>query len=161
MESLDYLKEIKDSLHILHQTGRQDYQLVQKGYQEWGFSAQVFPFVYDMPEKYQEAELVICRAGATTVSELTAMGKPAILIPFPYAAHNHQEINARALTEHGAAELILSQELTAEKLANTIITLWQNRAKLKEMSEKARELGRPDAARKVVELSYQVLKAKS
>ena len=160
IESLDYLREIKGSLHFIHQTGKQDYLLVERGYQEQGFSAQVFPFVYDMPEKYQEADLVICRAGATTVAELTAIGKPAVLIPYPYAAHNHQEINARALKEHGAAELILSRDLTAERLANTIIALWQNPHRLKEMSNKARQMGRPEAARQVVELIYQILKTK-
>jgi UDP-N-acetylglucosamine--N-acetylmuramyl-(pentapeptide) pyrophosphoryl-undecaprenol N-acetylglucosamine transferase len=160
MESLAYLEKYKGYFYFLHQTGEKDYPFVERKYKESGYSAKVFPFVYDMPAKYREADMVVCRAGATTVAELTALGKPAILIPFPYATHNHQEINGRALKEHGAAELILSQELTAEKLANTIITLWQNPIKLKEMSESARKLGKPEAARKVVELSYQVLKAK-
>jgi UDP-N-acetylglucosamine--N-acetylmuramyl-(pentapeptide) pyrophosphoryl-undecaprenol N-acetylglucosamine transferase len=159
IKTLDYLKEMKGYLRFIHQTGQEDYQAVEKAYHEGGFSAQVFPFVYDMAERYREADLVICRAGATTIAELTALGKPAILIPYPYAAHNHQEHNASALKRHGAAELIQSQELTAEKLAHMIINLIHNPTKLDEMGKKSRQLGCPEAADKVVELCYQVMKS--
>ena len=97
MEALGHLQGIKSSLKIIHQTGKEDVDFVSKGYQEKGFDALVKPFFEDMASYYQISDLVICRSGASTVAELAVCGKAAILIPYPYAAHNHQLINAQEI----------------------------------------------------------------
>ncbi len=104
MEALDPLQEVKSSLKFIHQTGRDDLDFVSKGYQEKGFDALVKPFFEDMATYYQMADLVICRSGASTVSELAVCAKAAILIPYPYAAHQHQLINAQKLVELGCCK---------------------------------------------------------
>jgi len=159
IEGLDHLMWQRDSLYFLHQTGESDYLWVRDAYQEKGFLAQVFPFSLEMAEKYGQADLVICRAGATTLAELTALGKPAILIPYPFATHNHQYFNALALSRHGAAELIRSEELTGEGLAHRVTNLKDNPDRLREMGKRARELGRPEAASRIVDLCYRIIEA--
>jgi UDP-N-acetylglucosamine--N-acetylmuramyl-(pentapeptide) pyrophosphoryl-undecaprenol N-acetylglucosamine transferase len=104
-----------------------------------------------MDEAYAKAELVLCRAGATTVAELTAFGKAAILVPYPYAIYDHQRGNARALQEHGAADIILDQELTGEVLAARIRAYFSDRERLERMAGAARALGRPEAAARIVD----------
>ena len=93
-------------MHITHQTGEVDFQRISKEYKQNNFSSDVRPFIDDMGEQYRKASLVICRAGATTIAEINACGKMSILIPFPHAAHNHQEKNARILESANAGELI-------------------------------------------------------
>ena len=105
---------MKSSLKVIHQTGKEDLDFVSKGYQEKGFDALVKPFFEDMAAYYQISDLVICRSGASTVAELAVCGKAAILIPYPYAAHNHQLINAKKLVERGAARMIRDEELNGE-----------------------------------------------
>src|SRR5262249_60429249 len=96
-EALDYLLDLKGELRFIHQTGKADLQLVRRAYEEKGFSAEVVEFIDNMSSSYAKVELVICRAGATTLAELTVSKKASILIPFPRATDNHQEVNARAL----------------------------------------------------------------
>jgi UDP-N-acetylglucosamine--N-acetylmuramyl-(pentapeptide) pyrophosphoryl-undecaprenol N-acetylglucosamine transferase len=100
---------------------------------------------------YARADLVVCRAGAATIAELTVFGKPAILIPYPFAAYDHQRINALALVERGAAEMILDREVDGEKLAARARALYGDRARLEKMAEAAKRLGRPDAAERNVD----------
>jgi UDP-N-acetylglucosamine--N-acetylmuramyl-(pentapeptide) pyrophosphoryl-undecaprenol N-acetylglucosamine transferase len=104
-----------------------------------------------MDEAYARADLVVCRAGATTVAELTAFGKPAILVPYPYAIYDHQRGNAEALHERGAAEMILDQELNGAILAEKIRGYFSQRPRLEAMAAAALALGRPDAARRIVD----------
>jgi UDP-N-acetylglucosamine--N-acetylmuramyl-(pentapeptide) pyrophosphoryl-undecaprenol N-acetylglucosamine transferase len=101
---MDALPQIQQRLKIrlVHQTGAADKDQVQAAYRKAGIDAEVKAFFNDMASRYDQADLVICRAGATTVAELTALGKPALFIPYPFAADNHQEINARAMVDHGA-----------------------------------------------------------
>ncbi len=108
-----------------------------------------------MAHQYQQADLIICRAGATTVAEITAVGKPAIFIPFPFAADNHQVLNAQSLANEGAAEMILQHELTGEILAQRIEYYASNPDSLKIMAEQAKKFGRPDAAEVIVKDCYK------
>src|SRR4030067_1228696 len=152
VEAIDYLKEFNEKIKIIHQTGEADYNLVKDAYNKAGFDAEVMPFIYDMATAYANADLVVCRAGATTVAELTACGKAAILIPFPFATHNHQEMNARALSEAGAGEMMLNKDLSGRILADRIIYYLNNRSKIEEMEKKSMSLGKRDAASKIEDL---------
>ncbi len=113
------LKKI-EHLQVLHQTGEKDAAEVATGYREAGVKAVVLPYIHDMAGAYAAADLVVSRSGATTVAELAVCGKRAVLIPFPFAADNHQEYNARALAERGAADVIVQRDLTPETLAGLI-----------------------------------------
>ena len=111
----------------------------------------MLPFIDRMDGAYAAADLVICRAGASTLSELAVFGKPSVLIPYPYAAHDHQRLNALALEETGAAEVIVERELTAPGLANTIRALHGDAARREAMARAAARLGRGDAAERIVD----------
>jgi UDP-N-acetylglucosamine--N-acetylmuramyl-(pentapeptide) pyrophosphoryl-undecaprenol N-acetylglucosamine transferase len=114
-----YLKDIS-GLQVLHQTGEKDVALVAAGYRDAGVNAVVLPYIHDMAGAYAAADLVIARSGATTVAELAVCGKRAVLVPFPFAADNHQEHNATTLAARGTAEVIIQKDLTPEKLAGVI-----------------------------------------
>jgi UDP-N-acetylglucosamine--N-acetylmuramyl-(pentapeptide) pyrophosphoryl-undecaprenol N-acetylglucosamine transferase len=118
----------------------------------------VAPFVYQMAEAYAVADVVVSRAGATTLAELTALGKPAILIPYPYAAGKHQEFNALKLREMGAAYMMTEDEMTGEKLAADIRELYENETVRAEMRKASRGLGRPEACSRIVDIALNLLK---
>ena len=136
---------------VIHQTGRADYEMVKAQYAKTGISARVLPFIDAMQDVYAPADLVICRAGAMTTAELTLLGKPAILIPYPYAADDHQRANAEALVQAGAARMVLDRALTPELLRREIQDLLQEREELVAMAHAATALGRPDATTTVVQ----------
>jgi len=144
-------------LSILHQTGEADLEAVKRRYAELGIAADVRAFIDDMAAAYAAADLVVCRAGATTLAELTALGKPAVLVPYPYAADDHQRKNAESLVKRGAATMILDRELTAERLAAAITELRAEPGRLSSMAGAARALGRPDAAEKVVDVCLELV----
>lgn len=114
-----YLKDVRD-LQVLHQTGEKDVAEVAAGYRDAGMAAVVLPYIQDMAGAYAAADLVVGRSGATTVAELAVCGKRAVLIPFPFAADNHQAFNAMTLAARGTAEVILQQDLAPDKLAGVI-----------------------------------------
>ncbi|WP_054694769.1 UDP-N-acetylglucosamine--N-acetylmuramyl-(pentapeptide) pyrophosphoryl-undecaprenol N-acetylglucosamine transferase [Desulfosarcina cetonica] len=114
-------------------------------------------FFHDMAARYTQADLVVCRAGATTVAELAVMGKAALFVPFPFATDNHQEYNARLLVDQGAALMVLQKDLNGADLAARIEDLAADRKRLAAMQQQARALGRPDAARAIVDDCYQLL----
>ncbi len=148
---LPYLKDWSQMPQILHQTGEADFHEVRQAYQEAGFDPeQVVPFIDDMASAYVEAQLVICRAGATSLAELTACGRPAILVPFPHAAGDHQTANARALVEAGAARLLPQSQMSAEQLAMLVAELFSDHVQLQRMADNGRILGRPGAAEKIL-----------
>jgi UDP-N-acetylglucosamine--N-acetylmuramyl-(pentapeptide) pyrophosphoryl-undecaprenol N-acetylglucosamine transferase len=155
IQALPLLK--KRGCHFIHQTGQQDLQAVQDAYRDHGISSVVQPFFQDMTACYQQTDLMICRSGATTVAEITAIGKPAILIPFPYASDNHQELNARRLVQSQAAEMILESDLTGSALAERILALASNPAMLDQMGFRARQLGNPFAARTITDDCYALI----
>ena len=130
---------------VIHQTGKDDLEKVMADYRSLGLHGEVTPFIDDMASAYARADLVICRAGATTIAELAALGKPSILIPYPHAAHKHQDINARSLVNAGGAEMILERDLTGTSLAGAIIRYMGDKEALKRMSSLALKVGRPRA----------------
>ena len=111
-----------------------------------------------MDRAYAQADLVLCRAGATTVAELTAFGKAAILVPYPYAIYDHQRGNAQAFRDRGAADMILDQELTGEILAERIRSYLSDRERIDKMAGVARSMGRPDAAARIVDECYALVR---
>jgi len=157
MEALELLQEIKSFLRFFHQTGREDMDWVSKGYRERGFEALVRPFFDDMATHYQLSDLVVCRSGASTVAELAVCGKAAIFIPYPYAAHNHQLINAQKLVDLGAAQMIRDEELNGPLLGQTIRHLYNHPEELTRMEEAIRQVGRPRAAQEIVEHCYALI----
>lgn len=143
-------------LRIVHQTGAADAQWVRQRYQEMGADAQVLEFVHDMGKAYGRADLVVCRAGASTLAELTAMAKPAVLVPYPFAADDHQRRNAEIMRDRGAAEMILNAELSGERLAARVLPLIREPQRLRQMGEAARSLAVPDATDRVMAVCRQV-----
>jgi UDP-N-acetylglucosamine--N-acetylmuramyl-(pentapeptide) pyrophosphoryl-undecaprenol N-acetylglucosamine transferase len=138
-------------LAITHQTGERDVDMVRSAYQRAGLDARVEPFLYAMDREITAADLVISRAGATTIAELTAAGTPAILVPLPTAADDHQRKNAELLRAAGAVEVIEERELTGERLAERVRSLTADPTRLAAMSAAARAMARPDAARLIVD----------
>jgi UDP-N-acetylglucosamine--N-acetylmuramyl-(pentapeptide) pyrophosphoryl-undecaprenol N-acetylglucosamine transferase len=136
---------------ITHQTGERDLERVRDGYRDAGVEARVEPFLFAMDREMKNADLVVCRAGATTLAELTAAGIPAVLVPLPTAADDHQRRNAEVLVAGGAAELLPQSEMTGETLAGRIVALASDADRRRTMSEAARQLARPDAARAIVD----------
>lgn len=143
-------------LHVIHQTGERDYNDVQAAYSRAGTSAEVSAFIDNMPQAFSRADLLLCRSGASTVAEITAAGKSAIFVPFPRAADDHQRRNAEVLAQAGAAVLIPEPELTPEKLAQTVVELLSDKARLQAMSEKARSLSHKDAAGQMAEIAMKL-----
>jgi UDP-N-acetylglucosamine--N-acetylmuramyl-(pentapeptide) pyrophosphoryl-undecaprenol N-acetylglucosamine transferase len=138
-------------LKITHQTGEADLQQVRSAYQTNGIEADVRPFIDDMATEYHRADLIICRAGATTIAEVTALGKACLFVPFPHATDDHQRKNAEALLKKGACEMLVEQEIGGNGLSNAIARLMDNRDALKLMGENAAALARLDAARVIVD----------
>jgi UDP-N-acetylglucosamine--N-acetylmuramyl-(pentapeptide) pyrophosphoryl-undecaprenol N-acetylglucosamine transferase len=145
-------------LSMTHQTGEQDFEKVRAAYERSGFKAEVKPFIEDMVIEFARADLVICRAGATTVAELAAAGRPAIMIPFPFAADDHQRKNAEAVERAGAGRMILQAELSSERLAKELSWLIHDPQQLKRMAESSKTLGHPHAAARVVDLAMRIMR---
>jgi UDP-N-acetylglucosamine--N-acetylmuramyl-(pentapeptide) pyrophosphoryl-undecaprenol N-acetylglucosamine transferase len=141
-----------DRLRIVHQTGVAMRQEVAGAYAAAGREAEVVEFLDDMETRFAQADLVLCRSGATTCAELTAAGKASVLVPFALAADDHQRSNARALQEAGAARMIEEKDLTGEMLARTVLDALETPGRLEAMEDAARAVGRPDAAARVADL---------
>lgn len=156
LEALPDLKGL-EGLRWVHQTGTEDEETVKAGYARSGIDATVQSFYSDMAEIYRQADIIICRAGATTVAEISVIGKAAVFVPFPFAADDHQTRNAQALVDAGAAEMIRQEKLSGDVLVKLIKGYRENPVLLKEMAAKARALGRPEAARAVVDDIYDLL----
>ncbi len=152
------------TVQYLHVTGKGEYDDIISKIKDAGVELEtlrhirVEPYLYNMPQAMAMADLAVFRAGATGLAELTARGIPSILIPYPYAAENHQEFNARELVEAGAAKMILNKDLNSEILQDTITELLDNPAMLKSMSEASLKLGRPQAAEEIAEIILQLAK---
>lgn len=149
--SLPHLADISDRIEICHQTGVQDCSVVQAGYNENSIKASVHPFISNMATEYHKADLIVCRAGATTIAEATACGKPCLFIPFPHAVDDHQRRNAEALLKKQACFMLLEHELTGERLAGLIRDVIDDPALLQQTGEAACGLARLDAARIIVD----------
>jgi UDP-N-acetylglucosamine--N-acetylmuramyl-(pentapeptide) pyrophosphoryl-undecaprenol N-acetylglucosamine transferase len=140
---------------VVHQTGEKDLPEIARRYQaleESGVQIEATAFIDEMAKAYAQADLLVCRAGATTIAELTVCKKPAILVPFPYAADDHQTVNAQSMVRNGAAVLIAERDLTGQKLADELRALEGDRERLRRMARQSGLLGRPEAAREIAEV---------
>ena len=146
-----------ERFHFIHQTGADDENMMKATYAHSRATSTVKAFFGDMARQYQAADLIVCRAGATTVAEVTALGKPVIFIPFPYAADDHQRLNAESLVREGASEMILERDLEGEALARRIEHYAGAPEELARMGTRAALLGRPDAARNIVDDIYALI----
>ncbi len=159
VDALDHLDSVKDRLRIVHQTGQKDEAFVKEQYAKKGFQAEAHAFIHDMEDRYRKASLVVCRAGATTLAEVTATGKVSVLVPFPFAAHNHQEHNARVLEAGNAAEVILDKDIDGPRIAASILDAIAHPDKLETMSHNSYQLGQRDATDKVRDLCLELMGA--
>jgi UDP-N-acetylglucosamine--N-acetylmuramyl-(pentapeptide) pyrophosphoryl-undecaprenol N-acetylglucosamine transferase len=159
VDAASILGEKLSGLRVVHQTGAGDEVWVRQRYEELGVAAEVLAFVEDMGSAYGRADLVVCRAGATTLAELASVGKPSILVPYPFAADDHQRVNAEVWVRRGAAEMILDAALGGEVLARQVLQLAQDRARLAAMVQAARTFAVPDAADRVADVCWQVATA--
>ncbi|MBI4632943.1 MAG: undecaprenyldiphospho-muramoylpentapeptide beta-N-acetylglucosaminyltransferase [Deltaproteobacteria bacterium] len=150
-EALPHLEDMKSRLKIIHQTGEKDLQYVSDTYQARNFEAHVLPFIGDMSSAYRAADLVICRAGATSIAEITAMGKASVLIPFPFAVNDHQTKNAGILVKAGAAEIIAEKNLGGKELAFVIRRLYNHPELIMDMEARSASLGNHRAAADIVD----------
>ena len=158
VEALTLLKKRNRPCRVIHQTGELNYEKTAALYKERGLEGEVMPFIQDMAEAYREAELVVSRAGAGAVFEMAAMGKPSLLIPYPFAANRHQETNGQVLVEAGAAEMILQENLTGELLAERLARLMEDRAALERMGRAAKRVSKPDAAQRIADLLLEMVR---
>ncbi len=149
-EALAILVSRYPDLRVVHQSGNADLETVKKAYAEINCQAEVTPFIENIGDCYRAADLVICRAGALTLAELAELGKAAILVPFPFAAHDHQVFNARAFVEKGAAVMQVESELTAAGLSDEIESLITQPERREKMAQAAAELARPEARTEIV-----------
>jgi UDP-N-acetylglucosamine--N-acetylmuramyl-(pentapeptide) pyrophosphoryl-undecaprenol N-acetylglucosamine transferase len=154
--ALPQLQERIPGLRIIHQTGERDYNEAQAAYLHVGIPAEVSPFIDNMPEIFSRADLLVCRSGASTVAEVTAAAKPAIFVPFPHAADDHQTRNAEALVAAGAAVLLPESQLSPEKLVEVVESVMKDPARLNRMSEAARRLSHPNAARQIAAMAARL-----
>ena len=158
LESLDFLSE---NWQFLWQTGESDLVFVSEKVKGKKIKCAVFPFIEDMRSAYAASDLVISRAGALTLAEICACGKPSLLIPYPFATADHQRYNAEALQKNGAAVMILQKDLTPGKLAQEIGFLLSDETKLKKMAEKSKKMGKPEATSLLVDEMEKLLKKSS
>ncbi|MHB8810344.1 MAG: undecaprenyldiphospho-muramoylpentapeptide beta-N-acetylglucosaminyltransferase [Desulfobulbaceae bacterium] len=147
-------------VQFIHQTGKADLAAVRAGYDQLGVRAEVSDFFTDMAEVYSRADLVVSRAGATTLAELAVMGLPAILLPYPFAADNHQQGNGAYYVQGGAARMFLEQDMDGEKLAREILHLVEEPDMLHQMSVRMKELAKPDAAELIIEECLALIEQK-
>ncbi len=157
VEALPHLADLRDRLRITHQTGVSDREAVERATRAVGFEPDVRAFITDMSAAYAAADLVVCRAGATTLAELTVCRKPSILVPFPAAADNHQVKNAESLVEAGAAVMIEERDLTGEVLAAEIRAILTDPERREAMARAAGRLGSPQAASEITDVCTQLV----
>jgi len=156
--AIEHLEDIRSKLRFIHQTGHNDLEEVSKAYQSYGIGAEVLPFIMDMASVFKEADLIICRAGATTVAEITASGKASIMIPFPFAVGDHQTKNAEALVKAKAAEMIPEKKLTGKGLAEAIKRFYRHPETLREMEARSVSMGNIRAAADIVDSCMAIVK---
>jgi UDP-N-acetylglucosamine--N-acetylmuramyl-(pentapeptide) pyrophosphoryl-undecaprenol N-acetylglucosamine transferase len=152
------LAKLESKPDIIHQTGEHDENQVREKYASLGINARVQPFFTDMAEIYSQADLAISRAGATTLAELTVFHKPVVLVPYPYAADNHQEINARYLVDAGAGLMYKESELDGERLGREIKRLLADTELLASMAANSGRIAKPEATGTIVAGCMELLK---
>jgi UDP-N-acetylglucosamine--N-acetylmuramyl-(pentapeptide) pyrophosphoryl-undecaprenol N-acetylglucosamine transferase len=158
VEALPHLADLRGHLRITHQTGARDREQVEKGYSACGFAPDVRDFITDMSSAYAGADLVVCRAGAMALAELTVCKKPSILVPFPHAADNHQFHNAMSLVDAGAAVMIEEKDLTGEVLAHEIRSILGTPDRREKMARAAGRLGSPQASKEIADVCTELVR---
>jgi len=158
VDAMDRLVTRKSELAIVHQTGERDYNAVRTAYARREYAAEVVPFLSNMAERFAWADVIVCRAGAITASELAAAGRAAVFIPFGAATDSHQLRNAQEMVRAGAGRVIPETELTAERLTSEIFSLLDQPGEIERMSAAARSLARPNAARDIVNIIERVVR---
>jgi UDP-N-acetylglucosamine--N-acetylmuramyl-(pentapeptide) pyrophosphoryl-undecaprenol N-acetylglucosamine transferase len=143
-------------LDLTHQTGERDVELVRRAYRDAGLAARVEPFLYAMDREMKRADVIVSRAGSTSIAELTAVGRAAILIPLPTAADNHQLKNAEVLSRSGGAEVIEQKDLTGDVLADHLLALAHDPVRRDAIAEVARTFARPNAAKAIVDKALEL-----
>jgi UDP-N-acetylglucosamine--N-acetylmuramyl-(pentapeptide) pyrophosphoryl-undecaprenol N-acetylglucosamine transferase len=161
VEMLPKLQKMKIKVGVMHQTGAREVESVRAAYARYGIQADVTPFIVDMADAYRKADLIICRAGATSLAEITAAGKAPILIPFPWATNDHQTKNAQALAAAGAAIMISEKDLNGNKLFEVVEELLGDPKKLQLMEENSANLGNLNAAATIVDACLKLVVLKS
>lgn len=151
LDALPHLADLLRRIHFIHQTGERDHERVREGHARAGSHARVEKFIHDMPGAYRDACLVICRSGSSTLSELAAVGRASILVPFPYASDNHQETNARVFADAGAAHLLIQGKARGEELADLIRQAINDPAGTERMGQAVTAFHRPLAACDIVD----------
>jgi UDP-N-acetylglucosamine--N-acetylmuramyl-(pentapeptide) pyrophosphoryl-undecaprenol N-acetylglucosamine transferase len=157
LEAAPRLAAGHECLAIVHQTGERELERVREGYRQVGLAAEVEPFLFAMAREMGRADIVVCRAGATTLAELAAIGRPAILIPLPTATDDHQRKNAEVLARAGAAEWLDERQLTGAGLAERLLVLLGDPGRRAAMADAARRLARPDAAAVIVDRAFALM----
>jgi UDP-N-acetylglucosamine--N-acetylmuramyl-(pentapeptide) pyrophosphoryl-undecaprenol N-acetylglucosamine transferase len=161
IDSVAELRQRIPGIHLVHQTGERDYNDAQAAYADLGDCVEVYRFIDDMPGLFARADLLICRSGAGTVAELTAAGKPAVLVPFPRAADDHQKRNAEALERAGAAVMLEESELKRESFIETVESLFSQPSLLAKMGDAARQLSHPNAARDIAAMAARLVRTRN
>ena len=159
VEAAPQLAAYRGGMAITHQTGERDLELVRDGYRRAGLEARVEPFLFTMDREIKSADLVVCRAGATTIAELTTAGRAAVLVPLPTAADDHQRKNAEVLAQAGAADVMEQLNLDGAALAVRIVELVSNPGRLDAMAAAARKMGKPDAAKVIADKALELVNA--
>ncbi|MFH2124730.1 MAG: undecaprenyldiphospho-muramoylpentapeptide beta-N-acetylglucosaminyltransferase [Pseudomonadota bacterium] len=152
-----YGKILPPGIEVIHQAGAADQEMVRRAYEQAGIKATVAAFFTDMAEIYGKSDLLVSRAGATTLAELAVLGKPALLIPYPFAADDHQYRNGRYYADSGGAVVLVERELTGRKLAEALAALIGNPGRLQEMAEAMRSMACPDAAERIVDVCLELI----
>lgn len=157
VEAMRELGEVARSFTVVHQTGARDRAEVEARYRELGLDAEVHDFIREMPKAYARADLIVCRAGAATLAEIAVARKAAVLVPYPHAADNHQEVNARSLVDAGAAVLLRESELSGRRLAEVLRELHDSPERRQAMERASGLLGRPEAAREIADVCVEMI----
>jgi len=152
------LQQVKGAIEVWHQTGKKQFDAMQRAYENAPFNTRISPFIEDIAAAYAWADMVICRAGALTISELAQAGVASLLVPYPYAVDDHQTYNARFLSEKGAAILLPQNELTVNKLTTLMTQLYNTPDHIQAMSMAARDCATPTALQQVVDLILKITK---
>ncbi|HLC18491.1 MAG TPA: undecaprenyldiphospho-muramoylpentapeptide beta-N-acetylglucosaminyltransferase [Thermodesulfobacteriota bacterium] len=161
LDAAEYLTDIWGDLRVIHQTGQKGYQYVKEAYERKHLKAELYEFIDYMADAYYCSDLVVCRAGATSIAEITAFGLASVLVPYPFASDNHQEVNAGCLAREGAALMIPQDKLTGRTLSDAIRRLYENPAELEALRSRARSLGKPGAAETIADNFSAVIESKS
>jgi len=152
LDSFEHLRDLLPRLRFVHQTGERDFDRVSEGYKKSGLDARVEKFIYDMPDCYRAASLIVCRAGSSTLGELAAVRRASILVPFPFASDNHQEKNARLFVDRGAADIMIQKTATGKDLADRIRLYFVHPERLTTMENEVAKFHDGDASGKIVSL---------